>query len=126
MNAEQLKQAAAVMLAAAEGKPIEVAGRSTPRQWEPATSTSWNWAYCDYRVAVTKPSINWDHVHPDVVAIAVNSNGYAQAFYSMPKIQNSWWETDTCEPAYSVNAFASFVPGTCDWRDSLVVRPGVE
>ena len=123
MNAEQLKQAAAVMLAAAEGKPIEITNRSTPYLWEPATSVSWNWGYCNYRVALTKPSINWDHVHPDYKWMATDQNGKVFLHTIKPHIDGEYWMgglyAHTC-------SYASLVPGTCDWRASLVVRPGVE
>ena len=120
MTPEELKQAAAVMLAAAEGKPIEsLAGDA----WRLSIEPTFNWHAYDYRVAVTKPSINWDHVHPDYKWMATDQNGKVFLHTIKPHIDGEYWIGGLYAHTYS---YASFVPGTCDWRASLVVRPGVE
>ena len=47
-----------VMQAYIDGKPIKVNGM----RWLPPCEPHWNWEDCDYSIAVTKPSINSDHV----------------------------------------------------------------
>ena len=70
----------------------------------------------------TKPSINWDHVAPEYVAMATNGYRKTLLFCGVPeKVGESWLSEYGSEV---VRPFASFVPGTCDWRDSLVIRPG--
>lgn len=122
MTPKQLKQAAAVMLAAAEGKPIEC--RRNGNKWHlHGHPFEFNWASSEYRVAVTKPSINWDHVHPDYKWMATDQNGKVFLHTTKPHIDGDSWTGNLY--AYTCS-YASFVPGTCDWKDSLVVRPGVE
>lgn len=72
---------------------------------------------------MTKPSINWDHVAPEFVVMAADSDGAPWLYEDEPKAGNFEWFG--CR-GVEANVFASFVPGTCDWRDSLVIRPGYE
>lgn len=83
-----------------------------------------------YRIKC-KPSINWDHVHQQVKFLVkgVYGCGTLLCCDESPKPYmdiegNEYWETKPCTSA-SANAFLSFTPGTCDWRDSLVMRPVV-
>ena len=127
MTPEQLKNAAAVMLAAAEGKPIEfrsgVGGEWHFLRHSSPLALCWNWYEYEYRIAVTKPSINWEHVHPDYKWMATDQNGRTFLYKSEPYISRHLWVSEFHTPAAS---YASFIAGTCDWQDSLVVRPGVE
>lgn len=126
MTPEELRNAAAVMLAAAEGKPIEYChGMSSV--WElipPNESLNWNWSFTSYRVAVTKPSIDWSHVHPDFVAMATDENGCTYLYVDKPAQRKSDWGSNGIY--LPSKGFASFTPGTCDWKDSLVLRPTKE
>ena len=71
--------------------------------------------------AVTKPSIDWDHVSEDFQYLAQDSNGVCYLYTGKPSQGECQWVTNMlCTPAIH---FASFTPGTCDWRDSLVKRP---
>lgn len=73
---------------------------------------------------MTKPSINWDHVAPEFVAMATNGHRTTLLFCGVPEKMGEFWISEAGSDA--VYAFASFVPGTCDWRESLVIRPGYE
>jgi hypothetical protein len=93
--------------------------------WEPSVTPQWH-AHCAYRVKPQqpkKPSIDWSHVAPCVVAIARDADGGAYLYAGLPSVSAycSEWVAN-CD-AYAANAFASYTPGTCDWRDSLVQRP---
>lgn len=71
--------------------------------------------------AVTKPSIEWSHVNTHFKWLAQDSNGMYHLYTDKPLQGNRQWTTNLpCTPA---THFASFTPGTCDWRDSLVKRP---
>ena len=71
--------------------------------------------------AVTKPSIDWSHVSPEYNYLVMDSNGVCYLYSGKPSQGEGQWVTNMlCTPA---NRFASFIPGTCDWRDSLVKRP---
>ncbi|ACG60343.1 hypothetical protein phiPLPE_21 [Iodobacter phage PhiPLPE] len=76
-----------------------------------------------------KPSINWEHVHPSIVAMATEC-GVTYLFRTAPVLHNEYrcWDQDGCwdgDYYCGVEPFASFTPGTCEWRDSLVMRPVV-
>ena len=71
--------------------------------------------------AVTKPSIDWSHINEEFQYLAMDKDGLHHLFAEKPEPIAVEWTT------YSLyiyaNHFASFTPGTCDWRDSLVKRP---
>lgn len=80
-----------------------------------------------YRIAETKPEINWDHVHPDFNCLTDNSTEGALLHSHEPEMKNvemknAWILRGKCVDASS---HASYKPGTCDWKDSLIKRPGV-
>ena len=71
--------------------------------------------------AAVKPSIDWSHVSEDFQYLAMDENGKHCLFAEKPEPIVLEWAAD----ALYINAkhFASFIPGTCDWKDSLVKRP---
>ena len=71
--------------------------------------------------AVTKPSIDWNHVSEVFHYLAMDEDGHHYLFVEEPEPGEEEWTTFYLfTPA---KHFASFVPGTCDWKDSLVKRP---
>ncbi len=126
MNREEAREAAKVMLAYADGAEIE---------WKDGD----RWGYCvgcelsfdwygkDYRVKPRKPSIDWDHVTPVFKWIAVDRIGAALIFISKPELTTdgfgNYMDWFSENGSFSAKAFASFDPGNCDWKDSLVERP---
>ena len=71
--------------------------------------------------ATIKPSINWNHVNDHFKWLAMDADGKFHIYTDKPLQGERQWTTNLpCTPA---THFASFVPGTCDWRDSLVKRP---
>ena len=77
-----------------------------------------------YRIAPTKPSIDWSHVHPDYKWLAVDKEGFAGAYKDEPRFseKNQCWFSELHD-GRTVNHFSSFKPGTCKPEDSLVMRP---
>lgn len=73
-----------------------------------------------YRIK-SKPSIDWDHVHADITAMASDYYGDSYLYYRAPKefVRDKWCGASNGFP----EIFASFTPGTCNWKDSLVMRP---
>ena len=68
---------------------------------------------------LTKPSIDVSHVSAKCKWLARNNDGDAYLYRDKPNILgsiNAWVN------AYPIDAevFASYDPGTCDWKDSLV------
>ena len=71
--------------------------------------------------AITKPSIDWSHVSEDFQYLAMDSGGLHHLFTEKPEPIAVEWTTHALY--IYAGHFASFIPGTCDWRDSLVKRP---
>ena len=72
---------------------------------------------------VTKPSINWDNVHSKFNYLAQDADGSAWLYAEKPQINHSsHWSAVLGGPA-KADSHASYDPGTCDWKDSLVERP---
>lgn len=73
---------------------------------------------------VTKPSINWEHVHSKFNYLAEDFGGAAFLYEEKPFAADAGWGVPSCSSEIAeVNMFASYTPGTCDWKDSLVARP---
>ena len=70
---------------------------------------------------LTKPSIDWSHIHKDYKWMATDQDGDSYLYTELPKQVNDIWNTKCIEPL--ANPFISFKAGTCDWKDSLVERP---
>ena len=80
---------------------------------------------CPYPVeivkATTKPSIDWSHVSEDFQYLAMDEGGLHHLFSEKPEPVVLEWAANG--RYIHAEYFASFTPGTCDWRDSLVKRP---
>ena len=70
--------------------------------------------------AVTKPSIDWSHVSSEFNYLVQDSDGEGYLCGKNPHRMSMSWSMET--PILAI-PFSSYVPGTCDWRDSLVKRP---
>ena len=71
--------------------------------------------------SVTKPSIDWSHVSPEYNYLAQDEDGQGYLCGKNPHRMNTAWYMEA--PHIQATAFTSYVPGTCDWKDSLVERP---
>ncbi len=71
--------------------------------------------------ATIKPSINWNHVNEDFQYLAMDSGGLHHLFVEEPELGEGEWTTYALY--ILAEHFASFTPGTCNWKDSLVKRP---
>ena len=72
---------------------------------------------------IVKPSINWDNVHSKFNYLAQDADGSAWLYAEKPQINHSsHWSAVLGGPA-KADSHASYDPGTCDWKDSLVERP---
>jgi len=80
--------------------------------------------------AKTKPRVPWGALSDDVVAVARDQDGFCFAFTKKaPRLQihaGVWLVAQPQSEANPLSAkfFRDFDPGTCDWTDSLVLRPG--
>lgn len=69
----------------------------------------------------TKPSINWAHVAPQFNWLERDVGGMPWLHEDKPKAEGGGWFSYSYCNAFS---HASYTPGTCNWLDSLVMRPG--
>jgi len=99
---------------------------TTPEEWMFCVYPAWykNWEYRIKPTKLTKPSINWEHVAPEYVALAMDENGRCVLYKSMPTVREGdcVWHAADLVHRYA-DTFASLEKGTCDWKDSLVLRP---
>ena len=114
-----------VMKAFTEGAPIEFT-RYNQGPWKPCIDPLWDWFLYYYRVALTKPSINWDHVSPQFNYMATGAEGSTFLYESKPTCSTSLNSWRFLGEVGFVESHSSFKKGNCDWKDSLVCRPGFE
>lgn len=77
---------------------------------------------CVYRVAQTKPSIDWSHVDKQFKWLAADEDDKTYLYSCCPQRTTGQWIGDGTGCGLATT-FASFRPGNCDWCDSLVRRP---
>ena len=71
-----------------------------------------------------KPSINWEHVSNEFNYLAEDPDGAAYLYEKKPfTAQDVWGVSDSLSEVAEAFMFASYVKGTCDWKDSLIQRP---
>lgn len=122
----------ALLLAELRGADIEIRAVEAGL-WEPCTP---QWAERRaYRVApppaaplhLTYDSIDWSHVAKGWDYCARDEDGSAYVYASRPDCGRRIWALEAGGGDFSAaSVFSSYVRGTCDWRESLIVRPGVE
>ena len=81
-----------------------------------------------YRLApppLTKPSIDWSAIKPDWKWLARDESGKAYLYRKEPEMLDVAWyySSDDYSFATGANHLSSCDLGTCDWKDSLVMRP---
>jgi|SRR5690554_4978282 len=126
MDEEQTLKAIEVMQAFADGKSVEFRWKDE-HEWRELKGrvAGWDWVSIEYRIKEsTKPSINWDHVHPDYKYLFTDDDGSSYLVASKPTQSKTCWLIDVDdEHCVKAEGFASFIPGDCDWKESLVQRP---
>ena len=73
--------------------------------------------------AVTKPMIDWNHVNENFRYLMMDECGQHWLTTSRPTILATPERWVCGGVAQSAGQFASLIPGTCNWKDSLVKRP---
>lgn len=91
--------------------------------WVSVEEPVWDFSLFDYRIKpLSKPYINWDHVHPDYKWMMTDCDGTCYLFETKPthKATGVVWMGGKMADA---DSHLSFIAGRCDWKDSLVERP---
>ncbi|MBL4820172.1 MAG: hypothetical protein JKY98_04145 [Gammaproteobacteria bacterium] len=121
MNRDRAKELQDVFNHFADGGEVEVEDAENRDDWY-FTHTIMPDRDNRYRISVTKPSIDWSHVHEDYKWLAIDKDSIGYILHEMkPEISGSIWSSRARE--ITASNFTSFKPGTCDWKDSLVERP---
>lgn len=127
MNVE--KKHRAVAHAWVDGAEVEWRPLGSNEPWRPIAGNLISWAeFNEYRIKPTKPtkpSIDWSHVDKRYNWLAKNDDGNAFLYDRVPWSQGYAF-VGWAGSYVRADAFSSYSPGTCDWRDSLIVRPGYE
>ena len=72
---------------------------------------------------LSKPSIDWSHVKGEYKWLSVDKDGNAFVYKNEPeRSENDYWFCLKGD-LFEVNGLASYIPGTCDWKESLIERP---
>lgn len=82
-----------------------------------------------YRKVPVKPSVNWDHVHPDFICMATDDNNKTYSYTNKIAYDEGLgcWGAKGVNLNYAgVKSHISFKAGNCAPKDSLVIRPGYE
>lgn len=116
----------ALFAARVDGQTIEYRNAVDPH-WTIVRHPSWtDWSL--YRVRpepVTQDSIDWSDVVPEFVAMVRHGVGKATLTTERDMyIRNvEWWSDNPTCRWIDASTFTSYKRGTCDWTDSLVLRP---
>lgn len=125
---ERTKRMIEVMQAYVDGERVECRWRVNEK-WVPPHDgfPKWRWESTEYRIAKTPDTINWDHVAPEFKYMARDITGRVYMYTKKPYIQGDCvWDANEGEYARVEALFSSLKVGTVDWKESLVIRPGVE
>ena len=76
-----------------------------------------------YRLTPTKPSVNWDHIGPEINHICRTENGGWFMYEDDPTLAIDDWDPGRGRLyPFKPVLLASFKPGKCDWKDSKISR----
>ena len=74
----------------------------------------------------TKPSVDWSHLHDDFNYIATDMSGASFGYEHKPLLSEAIFSYEMGGKVFPLEGLASFKAGTCDWRESLVMRPSTD
>lgn len=124
MNVEQTKEAIVIMQAYVDGKKIEIRAGG---RWNPVAQPTFNFNAHEYRVAPVVPdSFDFSHLADKFNFVARDEDGEVYAYEDKPRLSRGFWDTDSGEYIRVNNFFASYRNNGCDWKESLLVRPGYQ
>ena len=102
-----------------DGHTIEM--KTKTEQWLENPYPSWVNDLA-YRLRPNKPSVNWDHVHPQFEYMATDENGDTFLYMGEPADGDSNWFDNGTKYVHA-SSHVSFIPGNCLWRESKTRRP---
>ena len=119
---QEAKRRAEVMLAFADGAPIEWTPQDRPDYgWEIDDEPSWNWIDVDYRVS-PNPVVNWDAMPAWANWVAMSFDFEWYWFDLKPEKRGVMWHSASMGgliPIFHAPKYA----GTKPWHELIIERP---
>ena len=99
-----------------ENKPLGFVELYTDAGWIGACSDSLSFEQI-YRIKTRPMSIDWSVLKDEFICAKKCASGTAKAFTGDPLVSCAWKSID-------IDGLKSYDPGTVDWTESLIWRPG--
>lgn len=121
---QEAKRRAEVMLAFADGAPIEWRIADGGFEWHEDESPHWNWSEIDYRVK-PNPVVNWDAMPAWANAVAMDESGVWSWYEKKPEQMGSRYHITPagCISGQIPDEYAPKYAGTKPWHDLIIERP---
>lgn len=82
------------------------------------------WMDAIYRIPKRPMSIDWSVLKDEYICAAMDKDGESWAYTTAPKKYSGGYYCTTEGKICCLNGLKSYDPGTVDWQDSLIWRPG--
>lgn len=122
---QEAKRRAEVMLAFANGAPIEYRPKDRPDLvWGITTIPVWDWVVFDYRVN-HDPVVNWDAMPAWANAVAMDESGVWSWYEKKPEQMGSRYHITQagCISGQIPDEHAPKYAGTKPWNELIIERP---
>ena len=107
-----------------DAKPLQQS--RDQQQWFEVGNPNWNDRELYIRVKptpVTYPTVDWSLLKDEWIAIAKDENGKHYAYTGVPQEDRDVWSRGN--QSLSLSSFNLVTDNTCNWKDSLILRPNV-
>jgi hypothetical protein len=123
LEQQEAKRRAEVMLAFADGAPIEWRVKDGGIEWhiDWGDVPRWNWPEFDYRVS-PNPVVNWDAMPAWANWVAMEKDGQWCWHEKEPQLSDDIWASGPIE-GFIPSEYAPKYAGTQPWHNLIIERP---
>lgn len=122
LEQQESKRRAEVMLAFANGAPIERKQKDRPDlEWGIVTTPVWDLVLYDYRVS-PNPVVNWDTMPAWANWLAKDADGDWAWYSHKPELSDDMWASDGFEGSVPSEYYPKYA-GTKPWHELIIERP---
>jgi len=118
---QEAKRRAEVMLAFADGSPIEWRIADGGFEWHEGDTPIWNWSEFDYRVN-PNPVVNWDAMPAWANWVAKDADGAWMWHVIRPIQSEDMWASPSID-GFIPTEYAPKYAGTKPWHELIIERP---
>lgn len=104
------------------GQAVDCSGEAYDGKWMPVDSTTVIRINDCYRIPKRPMSIDWSVLKDEYICASMNKYDQSYAYKAKPEQEAEGWVSG--HGYYKINGLKSYDPGTVDWQDSLIWRPG--